>query len=147
MPLSKHHLDTHETEVPLNRDVIADCLRRDFPEVVFALVHGSAKSGIIRPRSDLDLAVFAEPALPGKRLIELVSRAGDLHQGVRCDVGLLNGSDPVYAFEALKGILVYCRSKETYVRFFSETCRRYEETMAAYDRQLVYRRERLKAAG
>jgi len=147
MPLSKHYLDTHEVEVPVNREAIVDCLAREFPEVVFALLHGSAKSGVIRRHSDLDLAVYAEPPLSGERFLELTCQVSDLHRGIRCDLGLLKGADPVYAFEALKGILVYCRSKETYVRFFSETCRRYEETMAAYDRQLVYRRERLKAAG
>ncbi len=142
MPLSKHYLDTHEAEVPVNREAIADCLARAFPEAVFALLHGSAKSGVIRPHSDLDLAVYAEPPLSGERFIELISRISDLHRGVRCDLGLLKDADPVYAFEALQGSLIHCRSKETYARFFSETCRRYEETMAAYGRQLRYRRER-----
>ncbi len=57
MPLSKHYLDAHVVEVPVNREAIVDCLAREFPEVVFALLHGSAKSGVIRPHSDLDLAV------------------------------------------------------------------------------------------
>ena len=147
MPLSKHYIDTRETPVPVDRQGIVGCLARDFPEVVFVLLHGSAKSGIIRPHGDLDLAVFADPSLPGERFIELVSRISELHQGVRCDLGLLKGADPVYAFEASKGILIYCRSKEAYARFFSETCRRYEETMAAYARQLNYRRERSKGPG
>ncbi len=60
-------------------------------------------------------------------------------------MGLFKDADPVYAFESLKGVLIYCRAKEEYARFFSETCRRYEETMAAYGRQLAYRRERPKS--
>ena len=57
------------------------------------------------------------------------------------DVGFLNRAEPVYRFEALKGKVLFCRDQETYVKFFSLTCREYESQIADYERQRQYRIE------
>ncbi len=145
MPLSKHHIDTQRFTVAVDWDGIKTLLQGEFPEVVFALVHGSSKSGRIGPHSDLDLAVFLDEPYSFAHLLELSERVSQVHEGVRTDLGILNEADPVYAFEALRGRLVHCRSNERYLRFFSETCRKYEEAMVSYERQRRYRMKVRKA--
>ena len=57
------------------------------------------------------------------------------------DIGILNGAEPIYRFEALKGRLLFCRDEERYLDFFSLTCREYESQIADYERQRRYRLE------
>ena len=59
--------------------------------------------------------------------------------GAYCDIGFLNHAEPVYRFEALRGRLLFTRNVETYLRFFSLTCREYESQLADYERQYRYR--------
>ena len=123
---------------------LARAIESACPEVVFVLLHGSAKDGLINPGSDLDVALFtaAQPTW------DTYQRAYDAIRSVAADVepdvGILNNAEPVYCFEALKGRLLFCRDKETYVSFFSQTCRRYEFQMADYERQHQYRLEAMK---
>ncbi len=124
---------------------LSKALESACPEIVFALLHGSAKEGDVRPGSDLDIALFidASPTL------EIYQTAYDAIEsvvtGVQPDVGILNGAEPVYCFESLKGKLLFCRDRERYLTFFSQTCRRYEFQMADYQRQHRYRLEAMKA--
>ena len=62
-----------------------------------------------------------------------------MHQGVRCDLGTLNGAEPVYRYEALKGKLLFVRDRERWLQFYSRTCRQYESQMFHYQKQLAYR--------
>lgn len=61
----------------------------------------------------------------------------------RDDWVLRSMAEPVFRFEALKGRIVLQRDEETWLRFFSVTCREYEAQMFHYVRQ---RRYRLQAA-
>jgi len=148
MPISKRYLDTQKLAVPVDREGIAGRLSAEYPEVVFAFVHGSARGGIIAPHSDLDLAIYTSEALSADRYLGLAGEISALHQGVRCDLGLLNRADPIYAFEALKGDRVLCRCDDVFAQFFSETCRRYEFAMASFERQRAHRlsRRNMKSA-
>ena len=69
---------------------LGELLQAHCPRIVFALLHGSAKDGLVEKSSDIDLALFIE----GKPSWELYSRvmglAEQLAPGVRCDVGILN---------------------------------------------------------
>lgn len=116
-------------------------LEQQCPEVCFSLLHGSAKDGTVKEGSDVDIALF----LNGKPTLDLYEKVSQclrtLAPNAKADVGILNGTEPVYRFEALKGHLLFCRDQEKYLRFFSLTCREYESQMASYERQRKYRLE------
>jgi predicted nucleotidyltransferase len=141
MPLSKRYLDTQEQETPLDADGITKLLDVDYPQIDFALVLGSATGGVIGAHSDLDVAICCNEPLSFQQRVSLVGAIEDLHRGVRCDLGILNGAEPVYRFEALKGYLLAVRDQESWLRFYSVTCREYESQMFHYDRQRRYRLE------
>ena len=146
MPLSKHYLDTQEHDVPVDVDGITRLLETGYPQVSLALIVGSAARGVIRAHGDLDLAVYcAEPLTPQQR-IALMGSVSDMHQGVRCDLGILNHAEPVFRFESLKGRLLFARDEETWLRFYSITCREYESQMVQYERQRRYRLEHQRTA-
>jgi len=131
--------------VKFDSEKLSKALEFTCPEVVFALLHGSAKEGDVRPGSDLDIALFVD----AKPTLETYQTAYDAIEsvvaGVEPDVGILNGAESVYRFEALKGNLLFCRDRGKYTTFFSQTCRQYEFQMADYQRQHRYRLETMKA--
>ncbi len=114
-------------------------LEKACPEVIFALLHGSAKDGEVRDGGDIDIALY----IAGKPTFEILRKAMDaVHQvqtQAQPDVGVLNNAEPVYRFEALKGKLLFNRDKEKYLNFFSQTCTEYELQIADYQRQHEYR--------
>jgi predicted nucleotidyltransferase len=120
-------------------DRLADLLKKQCPQICFALLHGSARDGQVKRGGDIDLALFIE----GKPVLDLYERVCMLVEaiaaGARCDVGILNNAEPVYRFEALKGRLLFYRDEERYLHFFSVTCREYESQVADYQRQQRYR--------
>jgi len=143
MSLSKHHLDSIDRPVCFQPDALADDLRATLPEVVFALLHGSARDGVVPPHADLDLAIYlTAPARASLELFNRITTACIPHVGqIRCDVGILNHAESVFRFEALKGRLLFARDQEAWLRFYSITCREYEHQLFDYERQLRYRLE------
>ncbi len=82
----------------------------NYPGALAWYLLGSAVKGTLRPDSDLDLAVLP---WPGKVIdsVALVRWAGplSLKVGRELDIGILDGSNLVYAKEALwTGRLLYC---------------------------------------
>ena len=118
---------------------LAKLLKENCPKIDMAFLHGSAKDGIAGPNSDIDLALF----IKGKPTWELYQQVENLVEsiapGTPCDIGILNDTEPVYRFEALKGNLLFARDQEQYLSFFSLTCRQYEYQIADYQRQKHYR--------
>jgi predicted nucleotidyltransferase len=125
---------------------MASLLQEELPKVSFALVLGSGAAGLIKPHSDLDIAVYWASPMSGQEWLGLICAVEDMHQDVRCDLGILNNAEPVYRFEALKGRLVFVRDQSEWQRFFSLTCRLYELQMFHYRRQLRYRLARMGLA-
>jgi len=144
MGISKRYLDTNERELRFDPQELGARLEEALPEVVFAYLMGSSVDGVVRPHSDLDIALFVDPAL--ERAPDLYARVSrtveEMLPGVRCDMGILNGTEPVYRFEALKGRLLFCRGRDRWLDFYSLTCREYESQMVHYERQRKYRMER-----
>jgi len=141
--LSTAHLDTCPHPVALDLPRLAEDLEKRLPEAVFAFALGSsAKTGVVRARGDLDLAVYL---VTGASItIDVQRRAeeavgGQTDAGIRVDIGELNRADPVYRFEAISGRLLFCRDDEAYLDFFSRTSRDYETQMVHYARQRAYR--------
>jgi len=141
MGLSKRYLDRNTSPVKFDPVDLADGLERECPEIIFSLLIGSAADGLINPHSDLDLAVFLED----KASLSLYSRVNEICDkivpGIRCDLGILNNSEPVFRFEALKGRLLFTRDQEVWLKFYSLTCREYEHWMYHYEKQKRYRLE------
>ena len=110
-------------------------------DVIFALLHGSAKDGYVNTGSDIDIALYIQGAAD----LDLYGAASQAVNRIcpeaEPDIGILNNAEPVYCFEALKGKLLFTRDKEAYLRFFSLTCREYESQIADYERQHKYRLE------
>ncbi len=122
-------------------DKLSDSLSEKCPEVVFALLHGSAQNGFVEKSSDIDIAVYTN----GKANFSLYQRLYDTVASVvpqaEGDIGILNNAEAVYRFEALKGKLLFSRDVEKFLEFFSFTCREYENQIADYERQHKYRLE------
>lgn len=154
MGISKRYLDWNETPLGFDPETLGATLKEALPEVEFCYLLGSAEEGVIKPHSDLDLAVYlrskgAAPAPPAEvDRYEVYHRAMEAVREVvgevRCDLGFLNTAEPVYRFEALKGRLLFYRDKEQWLRFYSVTCREYEHQIFRYEQQ---RRYRLEATG
>ncbi|MBW8014690.1 MAG: nucleotidyltransferase domain-containing protein [Planctomycetes bacterium] len=120
-------------------DKLSNALQSACPGVIFAFLHGSAKDGCVNPGSDIDIALY----LSGAASLEIYTAAADAVRQVspdaEPDIGILNNAEPIYRFEALKGKLLFSRDMETYLYFFSLTCREYESQIADYQRQHKYR--------
>ncbi len=145
MGLAKRHLDLNDSEMSFSVAELAKALKEALPNVSFALILGSAKNGVIKAHSDLDLAFY----LNKKADLEFYNKVNEAVEtvvsGVRVDIGILNNAEVIFRFEALKGKLLFKRDEETYVRFFSLTCREYESQMADYEKQHRYRMEAMNA--
>ena len=126
-----------------DRKLLAQKISDTCPEIVFALLHGSAKDGKVKASSDIDIAIYLDKKTEKPfdvcsavyRVVSTVISSNDP------DVGVLNDAEPVYRFEALKGYLLFVRDEEAYHRFFSVTCREYESQMIDYKKQKQYRNE------
>jgi predicted nucleotidyltransferase len=143
MPLSKHYLDLNTQTICFDCVALGTALREGIPEIEFALLMGSAKDGVVKPHSDIDIALYLrQPVtfLLYNKVEELVIK--HLGSAVRVDIGILNRADPVYRFEALKGRLLFFRNDEIWLHFYSVTCREFETQMFHYERQRHYRLER-----
>jgi predicted nucleotidyltransferase len=123
---------------------LAQQLRENCPRIGFAFLHGSAKEGTVRPGGDIDVAVYFDGKPTWDDYEAILRQVEPLAPEVRWDLGMLNSADPVYRFEALKGRLLFARDMESYLRFFSLTCREYESQMASYERQRQYRLEAMQ---
>jgi len=114
----------------------------DVEPIRFALVFGSARDGVVRAGSDLDVAVsLADPdAKNVDLLLEIVGKVEDA-LGVTCDLTVLNTAGPVLRHEALKGRLLFVRPdrEEAFAEFYVRTCAEYEDLMVWRARQLAYR--------
>lgn len=103
------------TALPAELQALSDYLGR-LPDVLAALVFGSAAAGRLRPDSDLDIAVlFPAQAVPDAlAAVELRER---LTQFASRDVDLvvLNQAPPILAFQAIKnGRIIACHDQHAY---------------------------------
>ena len=141
MSLSKQCLSTLDRAIVFDVAALGSDLKEACPAVGFALLMGSARDGTVPAGGDLDIALHLGGRPTQGVLLAVVEVAERQVPGVHCDVGVLDGDEPVYRFEALKGTLLFARDREQYLRFFSVTCREYESQLAESERQYRYRTE------
>jgi len=128
--------------VLLNLPSLASELYKQFPEVLFAYVFGSAKTGEIRPGSDIDVAVWIiNPDMKMKLIPKLVGLVESFTQRATCDLVFLNDVGDQLAFEVLQGNILFIRdeARDLHSGFYSETCRNYEDHIVWMKKQLQYR--------
>jgi len=110
-------------------------------KIAFALLFGSSKDGrLIKDNADIDIALYLSDKPSADMLAEIVGLCQDAIQYDAIDLVVLNDADPILAFEALSGSLLVCNNEEAYLRFFSLTCRQYEDEMLRIERSRSYRR-------
>lgn len=141
MGISRKHLGENVVPVHFDPERLASVLEAQLQEVDFCLLMGSSASGTAKAYSDLDLAFYLNEKPSYKFYGKAMAVVRDVVPDVRCDIGILNNTEPVFRFEALKGRLLFARDREQYAGFFSLTCREYESQMFDYERQRRYRRE------
>lgn len=147
MGLSRRRLDTNARPCTFDVDQLAAALERAVPDADLVYLLGSAAGGTVAAHSDIDISVLLarDPhGEDGASRFSTVYRAIDEVVAecvgpVRLDLGLLNGAEPVFRFESLRGRLLVCRDVELWLSFYERTCREYEERMVSYERQRRYR--------
>ena len=114
-----------------------------FNEIAFAYVFGSAKDGVIKEGSDIDIGIYVTKErndldLRLKILTALENAVSDFDN---FDLVILNNASSVLAMEAIKGKLLFVRDEwlDTYSGFYSLTCRQFEDDIFWMKKQLEYR--------
>ncbi len=97
---------------------------------------GSAKDGVVRAGSDLDLGVlfFKKPSFD-----ELTKLRKELTLALAfedIDLVPLNEAPPLLAFEAISGKRLYCRDQGAKAEFVSRAAREYESENYLIERSL-----------
>ena len=100
-----------------------------FPNVIAAWAFGSAQAGVIRPGSDVDVAVFFQTVPTLDERARLRDQLQISFQFDDIDLLVLNGASPITRFEAVSGCSIYCRDLNARAEFVSLTAREYEDAM------------------
>lgn len=110
------------------------------PEIDFALLFGSAQSGILGNDADIDIGVYLNTPVTPELILSIVKTVENTINA-ECDLTILNTASEILRFEALKGRVLFVRDDkiDRYATFYSLTCREYEDTIAWMQRQSAYR--------
>lgn len=146
MSLSRREAKKSMSSVDFNPNVFGAALRNGCPEILFALLLGSARDGHIPPGGDLDIAVSLESRLNLTLVERITASAQSVLPGIDIDIGCFDRAEPVYRFEALKGRLLFARDNSRFLDAYSLACREYESQMYDYERQARYRLQRKEVA-
>jgi len=102
----------------------------DDPRIVLATLFGSARDGVLKPGSDVDIAVlFSTPLSPTAFFDFYVDLTARLDFIPELDLVDLNRADSVLAFEALCGRRLLVRDADLTAAFASRVAREYEDDM------------------
>lgn len=101
--------------------------RRD---VVCAVVFGSARDGVVREGSDLDLGVCFTRKPQCEGLLRFLTQAAEAAGFDVIDLVDLRSAEPILAFEALSGRFICKNDPSETAAFTSLVCREYEDAMA-----------------
>ena len=128
-------------KIEYNIDRFRDFFLKD-KNVIFAVIFGSAKGGIINPGSDLDIGVFFKVPLEGEQFLDYYCKVCDIDKRIEViDLVILNTANTILAFEALKGTYLCKNDIEKTAGFYSLTCREYEDVIANINYQYSLRQD------
>ncbi len=129
------------TATTIDIALIAQTIRDECPEVAFAYLFGSAKEGLVKPGSDVDIAIYhtSEDVFYTANVAEKLEKV--INKKIPVDVADLQKAGAVLAFEALSGIQLFVRDeyKEQYSDFYALTCNKYHDEMYWMKKRLEYR--------
>jgi predicted nucleotidyltransferase len=128
-------------EQEFDTQLVAKTIEEHFPDIPFAYLFGSAQNGVVKPGSDIDVAVYYKGADPFARFKVEEQIAQAIGRRLQVDIVMLHNANPILAFEALKGKLLFVREEcmDEYADFYTSTCRRYEDKMYWMKTELIYR--------
>ena len=125
-----------------SKELFANHFRND-SNVVFAVIFGSSKGGIIKHGSDLDIGVYFHNPPKGVEEFEYYSKLCDINNKIeRIDFVNLNRANTILAFEAIKGDFICKNDVEKTAGVFSLVCREYEDVMSSIEYQYSLRKEK-----
>lgn len=115
------------------------------PQMAFAYLFGSQASGRTNPMSDLDVAVYTEPALTLDKLLALQSDLMEATRMARLDVVDLRSAPPLLLYEIISaGHLLFTRDPDAVNRFERLALLRYMDTAYLRKVQGQYLRQNLQ---
>ncbi len=113
----------------LNLDALAATFADD-PRVLLVTIFGSAKEGIVRDCSDVDIGVLLSPEPTPFEFYEFYQKISSrLSMIPELDLVDLSHAGSVLAFEALCGRRLFVRDGEAVAAFVSQVARQYEDDM------------------
>jgi uncharacterized protein len=151
MPEKSPTTATPKSSLPLNREELIARLTPVLTakaEIIFAYLFGSTAKGTAGRKSDVDLAVFLDPAVTideeGYGYLSVLTEELSALLGTRVDVVILNTAKTVLKYQVLKsGILLFTKSNETRRTFHERTIREYLDFKPALKVQRQYLHKRL----
>ncbi len=114
---------------------------RDEPGVVAAWLFGSESSGRAVAGSDVDVGILTASPFDWEHLSALSRRLEDAAGGRDVDVVDVRAADPILAFEAVSGRLLFKRDPALVAEAVSLIAREYESAMELIKRGMQYRAE------
>lgn len=107
--------------------------------VVAGWLFGSYTTARTTPASDIDVGVLTERELDWEELLDLRDRLESVVCASDVDVTDVEAADPILAFEAVRGELLYCRDRARTAAAVSLIAREYESAMELIERGMRYR--------
>jgi len=127
--------------ITYSKESFADYFRND-SNVVFAVIFGSSKDGIIKHGSDLDIGVYFHDPPKGIDEFDYYCKLSSIDNRIeRIDFVNLNRANTILAFEAIKGEFICKNDPEQTAGFFSLVCREYEDVISSIEYQYSLREE------
>jgi predicted nucleotidyltransferase len=129
------------SEQKFDIQLIAKTIEAHFPDIPFAYLFGSAQNGVVKPGSDIDIAVYYKGADFHDRVMVETEVEKVVGRNIQIDIVMLHNADPILAFEALKGKLLFVRDEcmNEYADFYVRTWRDYEDKIYWMKTELIYR--------
>ena len=119
---------------------IASSIKANFPEIPFAHIFGSSASGIVKPGSDIDIAIWYNGSDPFIK-VKVLETLEPIVDNIRVDIVNICNTSPLLAHEALAGKVLFVRGeqKENYALFYSKIAAEYDDKIYWVQKQLQYR--------
>lgn len=99
------------------------------PGIVFAVIFGSGRDGVLKNGADLDIGVcFAQPPCPEDHC-DLLASIAEIVQVEEIDLVDLFRADPILAFEGVSGRFLCKNDPDRTAAVVSRISREYEDVM------------------
>jgi len=124
----------------INISEIATAIEGNFPEIPFAHIFGSSANGVIKARSDIDIAIWYNGTDPFIK-VKVLEAIEPFIKNTPADIVNICDANPLLAHEALAGKILFVREgqKSHYASFYLKTAAEYEDKIYWIQKQLEYR--------